>query len=61
MTNREVILNPIAEEDDTITVKTENGVLTIDAASTPIICSKDQAFALYLTLDMLYRDTFKDH
>lgn len=57
MSGREVILHPIADTDDTISLKRDdNGLLTIDVAVTPIICSKEQAEALWHALDIVVND-----
>lgn len=57
MSERQVILHPIADTDDTISLKRDdNGLLTIDVAVTPIICSKEQAEALWHALDIVVND-----
>lgn len=57
MNTREVICHPMSDTDDTINIKRdENGLLTIDVAVTPIICSKEQGESLYLALHMLYNE-----
>ena len=57
MSERQVILHPIADTDDTISLKRDdNGLLTIDVAVTPIICSKEQAEALFHAVDILVNE-----
>lgn len=58
MSDREIFLHPIAETDDTIKLSYDNthGLLTIDVAVTPIICSKNQAEALWHALDIIVNE-----
>lgn len=58
MSDREIFLHPIADTDDSIKLSYDkkHGLLTIDVAVTPIICSKEQAEALWHALDIVVND-----